>query len=297
MQAIEIDGVSKYYKSKLALDQIGLNVCEGEFMGFIGPNGAGKTTTINILSNFIYPSVGEARILGKSVSKEAMAIHRFTGFMGSEDFLYEDSSAIENMRYMASLKGVKNALPQIRRFADTLELDLRQRVKKLSKGNKRKISLINAIINRPKILVMDEISTGLDPVMKDHIFSFLRELNQSEGTSILFSSHILSEVEELCHRVTFIKQGRIIRTEKVAQLGQILFLLEIREPEDFAKLEVFLKKRKEVQDLELNFPQLRFYCKDSKLTHVMEKAQLFSAMDQIEIRRDSLEQATKADYR
>ena len=293
---LEIKQLSKYYNRKMALDDISLSMEEGDIMGFIGPNGAGKTTTMNILMNFIQASSGEARIFGKSVVRESHIIKKELGFMASQDFLYQQDSALKNLLYVADLKGSRSARDKIYNYADKLNLDLSQKVRKLSKGNKRKVSLIAALIGEPRMLIMDEITTGLDPVIKAHTFALLKELNQKNNCSIFFSSHILSEVEELCQQTAFIKNGSIIKLSQVRAIGNIMFNIRCENPQHFVQLQSFLVQRSDIDNLECRAPDISFQAGDTNITKDMEEARLFRLLDNLEIRRASLEQSFRADY-
>ncbi len=298
---LEIKELSKTYGSKAALKGISLSLNEGEIMGFIGPNGAGKTTTMNLLMNFIQPSSGEASIFGKSVTRESHIIKKELGFMGSEDFLYQQDNAWKNLQYIASLKGVRAAKEKISRYAEMLELDLNKKLRKLSKGNKRKVSMIGAVLGEPRMLILDEIAAGLDPLMKSRSFDLLRELNREKQCSIFFSSHVLSEVEELCHSTTFIKQGQITKTEQQSISGAIHYLIRCDDRDKFTRLENFFTQRRDthhdIQELELAAPELRFQTSDPQLSHIIEEQRLFHLIDDIQIRRASLEQRFREDYK
>ncbi|WGK68250.1 ABC transporter ATP-binding protein [Candidatus Haliotispira prima] len=295
-KVLEINELSKMYGRKPALSGISLSMDEGDIMGFIGPNGAGKTTTMNILMNFIRPSSGEAKIFGKSVVEESHTIKKELGFMASEDFLYRQDSGWKNLKYVADLKGMRGAKEKISRYAEMLDLDLNKKVSKLSKGNKRKVSLIAAVLGSPKILIMDEISVGLDPMVKARAFDLLKERNREGHCSIFFSSHILSEIEELCNRTAFIKQGVILKVNDVEAIGSINYLIRCENTENFARLENFLRQRNDIQNLKSAAPELRFQALDTKLTHALEEERLFCLMDDIQIRRTSLEQSFRTDY-
>jgi ABC-2 type transport system ATP-binding protein len=217
LNIIEIDHLSKYYGKSKGIEDISLEVKEGDIFGFIGPNGAGKSTTIRILMNLIFPTSGTARILGMDAVKESVKIRRSVGFVPSEANLYDKMSVLEFLRYCADLHTVENATPRINELTDYFELDPLRMMNDLSTGNKKKVSIVQSLIHRPKLLILDEPTTGLDPLVKSKLFELLHKEN-SEGATVFFSSHVLSEVQAFCRTVAIVKDGRIINTEDIHSL-------------------------------------------------------------------------------
>jgi len=213
MAIIETHGLTKYYGKSRGIIDLDLQVEEGEIFGFIGPNGAGKSTTIRTLLGLIFPSRGTGRIFGLDIVSESKAIKKHIGFIPSEVHFYDKLDVRELLQYSARFYGV-DCDDRIDQLADLFDLDLDGRLLDLSSGNRKKVSILQSLIHRPRLLVMDEPTTGLDPLMKAKFFDLLRQENRS-GTTIFFSSHTLSEVQKMCKRVAIIKEGRIIATEDI----------------------------------------------------------------------------------
>lgn len=216
---IEIAALTKYYGSVKALDAIDLDVARGEIFGFLGPNGAGKSTAIRVLLDLIRPSAGSARVFGYDSRADSIQIRALTGYVPGEVSLYEQLSGTGMLSLLESLSGSKAS--RRGELLDRLELDPRTRIAKFSRGMKQKLALIGALQNDPPLLVLDEPSTGLDPLIQQALHDYLGEA-AARGVTIFFSSHVLSEVEELCDRVAFIRDGRIVTTDRVAELRKRL---------------------------------------------------------------------------
>lgn len=219
MSVIETKNLTKYYGKTKAIIDLNMTVEEGEIFGFIGPNGAGKSTTIRTLLGLIYPTRGSATIFGKDVIKYGPAIKQEVGYLPSEVFYYDDMKVADLLKYSASFYNKDQAAIQnrIKKLAGMLDLDLHKKIDDLSYGNKKKVGIIQGILHEPKLIMLDEPTGGLDPLMQQTFFNLLREENK-RGVTILFSSHILGEVQRLCDRVAIIKEGQIIRTEKISSL-------------------------------------------------------------------------------
>ncbi len=219
MNIIETKKLTKYYGKTLGIADVDLAVKEGEIFGFIGPNGAGKSTTIRTLLGLIYPTGGSAKVFGKDIIKFGSEIKEEVGYLPSEVFYYDDMKVIDLLRYSGSFyKKDKNAIEsRIKELADYLDLDLNKKIDDLSYGNKKKVGIIQGLIHNPRLIILDEPTGGLDPLMQQRFFDLLKEENK-KGVTILFSSHILSEVQKLCDRVAIIKSGKIIKIEKISDL-------------------------------------------------------------------------------
>lgn len=216
MAAIEICGLNKFYGQARGVVDVDLEVKAGEIFGFIGPNGAGKSTTIRVLMNYIFPSGGSARIFGLDVVSDSVRVRELVGYLPAEVGYYDEMTAADLFRYAAGFyRGC--SLDYAFELAQLFELDTKRKVHALSYGNKKKIGIILALLHRPKLLILDEPTGGLDPLMQRHFFELLRQLN-AEGVTIFFSSHILDEVQRLCHRVGIIKEGRILKIETMDDL-------------------------------------------------------------------------------
>jgi ABC-2 type transport system ATP-binding protein len=213
---IDIQHLTKFYGRHLGIDDVSFSVDEGEVFGFIGPNGAGKSTTIRLLLALIFPTGGSATIFGKDCIKQAPEIAREVGYLPSEVSYYEGMKVIDLLKYAASFYH-KDCLPRIHELAERLELDLNRRIDDLSYGNRKKVGIIQGLAHSPRLIILDEPTGGLDPLMQRTFFDLLREENQ-KGVTIFFSSHILSEVQRLCDRVAILKDGRLINLQKMSEL-------------------------------------------------------------------------------
>jgi len=219
MNAIETAKLTKYYGKSRGIVDVDMTVKEGEIFGFIGPNGAGKSTTIRTLLGLIHPTSGTASIFGKDIAKYGPEIRQEVGYLPSEVFYYDDMRAIDLLKYSASFyKRDPKAIEQrIRDLAEMLDLDLKKKIDDLSYGNKKKVGIIQGLAHEPKLIILDEPTGGLDPLIQQQFFNLLRDENQ-KGATILFSSHILGEVQKLCDRVAIIKDGTIIKVEQIKTL-------------------------------------------------------------------------------
>ena len=218
MEAIKTRGLTKSYGKNRGITGLDLTIGEGEFYGFIGPNGAGKSTTIRTLLGLIRPDGGEAEVLGLDIVRDKNKILQSVGYLPSEINFYKGMKVIDTLKYSASLRGIRDTSESIK-LADRLGLDLNKKVEQLSLGNRKKAGIICAVQHHPKLLIMDEPTSGLDPLVQKEFFEILQEEN-SNGTTVFLSSHILSEIQEYCDSAAFIKDGRIILKDKVSNLEQ-----------------------------------------------------------------------------
>jgi ABC-2 type transport system ATP-binding protein len=219
MNLIEINQLSKYYHRALGIEEITFSVPQGDIFGFIGPNGAGKSTTIRILLNLIFPTSGRATIFGLDVVKDSKKIRRRIGYVPSDANIYDRMKVAEFLNFGAAFYGVQNNSSRMKYLLGLFDLDPRRTVHELSMGNRKKVSIIQALVHRPELLILDEPTSGLDPLIQSRFFDLLHEENRN-GTTILFSSHILSEVQTLCRSVAIVRAGRIIKTEEIAALRE-----------------------------------------------------------------------------
>lgn len=218
MSVIEIESLKKYYGKARGIEDVTFRVEEGEFFGFIGPNGAGKSTTIRTLLALIRPTSGRAAIFGKDCIKFAPEIAQNVGYLPSEVFYYDGMRVIDLLKYSAGFYK-KDCSKRIKELAEALDLDLKKKIDDLSFGNRKKVGIVQGLLHEPKLIILDEPSTGLDPLMQQRFFELLREENR-KGATILFSSHILSEVQKLCSRVAIIKEGRIVNVDSIGSLQE-----------------------------------------------------------------------------
>lgn len=211
--------LTKFYGADKGIENVNLSVEEGEIFGFIGPNGSGKSTTIRTLLGLIKPTSGSATIFGKDIITDGPAIRQDIGYLPSEVFYYDNMRVTDLLRYSASFykKPRVDMDMRIKKLADMLDLDVSRKIDDLSYGNKKKVGIIQGLLHNPKLIILDEPTGGLDPLMQQTFFDLLKTENQ-RGATILFSSHILSEVQKMCDRVAIIKEGELIKVEKMADL-------------------------------------------------------------------------------
>ena len=213
---INTSGLTKYYGAQLGIKEVNLAVNRGEVFGYLGPNGAGKTTTIRTLLDFIRPSGGSASIFGLDARQSSVAIHRRTGYLNGELSLYDDMTGEDLLRYLGNLRGGLD-WKYVKELAVRFQCDLPQRIQGLSLGNKQKLGLLQAFMHKPELLILDEPTNGLDPLMQHEFYNLLTE-TKKEGRTIFLSSHILPEVEKVCDRVGIIRQGKLITVETIESL-------------------------------------------------------------------------------
>jgi len=218
MNVIEINNLTKSYGKARGIIDISFNVEEGEIFGFIGPNGAGKSTTIRTLLSLIYPTSGSAKIFGKDCIKFGPEIKKEIGYLPSEVFYYDNMKVINLLKYSASFYK-KDCSKRIKELAEIMDLDLNKKIDDLSFGNRKKVGIVQGLLHEPKLIILDEPTSGLDPLMQQKFFNLLKEENK-KGATILFSSHVLSEVQKLCERVAIIKEGKLIKIEKISDLKE-----------------------------------------------------------------------------
>ncbi|OKP89729.1 ABC transporter ATP-binding protein [Paenibacillus sp. P32E] len=218
MNVIEINHLTKTYGKSRGITDISFNVEEGEIFGFIGPNGAGKSTTIRTLLSLIYPTSGNAKIFGKDCIEFAPDIKKEIGYLPSEVFYYDNMKVFDLLKYSASFYK-KDCTKRIKELAEIMDLDLTKKIDDLSLGNKKKVGIVQGLLHEPKLIILDEPTSGLDPLMQQKFFELLETENQ-KGATVLFSSHILSEVQRLCSRVAIIKEGAIVTVEKISTLQE-----------------------------------------------------------------------------
>lgn len=217
MEAIQIQQLKKYYGKHQGVENISFTVKEGEIFGFVGPNGAGKSTTIRMLLNFIFPTGGEATICGKDIVKDSKEIKRFTSYVPSDVRYYGNMTVRELIRennqfYDESFKVETDRLCQL------FDLDTGKKFSELSTGNKKKVSIVCALATKPKVLILDEPTNGLDPIIQKRLFGELKRQAEN-GVAILLSSHNLTDVQEYCDRVGFVKQGKLIALTDLKELS------------------------------------------------------------------------------
>ena len=218
MEIIKTTKLTKYYGKARGIVDLDLTVAEGEFFGFIGPNGAGKSTTIRTLLGLISPTSGGAMIFGKDITKEKEAILQNIGYLPSEALFYQGLKVKDILKLSADLRK-KDCTAESKLLCERLQLDVSRKIDELSFGNRKKVAIVCALQHRPNLLVLDEPTGGLDPLMQKEFFDILRERNR-DGATILLSSHVLSEIQRNCTRAAIIRDGRIIACNSVDVLSQ-----------------------------------------------------------------------------
>ncbi|MEY2195239.1 ABC transporter ATP-binding protein [Neobacillus sp. BF23-41] len=254
MNVIEINNLTKTYGKSRGITDISFHVEEGEIFGFIGPNGAGKSTTIRTLLSLIYPTSGSATIFGKDCVQFAPEIKKEIGYLPSEVFYYDNMKVKDLLKYSASFYK-KDCSKRIKELAEIMDLDLNKKIDDLSLGNKKKVGIVQGLLHEPKLIILDEPTSGLDPLMQQKFFELLEEENK-KGATILFSSHILSEVQRLCNRVAIIKEGKIVTVEKISTLQENnykKFKIETKAPLDPSYFSISGVNNLEVKDTTTSF--------------------------------------------
>ncbi len=240
--AIEIQGLVKWYGAVQALYGVDLNVQSGEMFGFLGPNGAGKTTTIRCLLDQIRPQEGTIRVLGVDPQANPTAIQARVGYLPGELHLEENLKVEQLLRYLGELRSNKLDKDYLKQLVERLELDTSRTIKNLSSGNKQKVGVVQALMHQPELLLLDEPTAGLDPLMQQEVYRLLREA-QAKGATIFFSSHILSEVEAIAERVAIIREGVIVEEATPSQLTHMsmrkvnIHFIEPVDPAPLAEIE------------------------------------------------------------
>lgn len=218
--SIKIKNLTKKYGKKIVVSNANISISPGEIHGFLGPNGAGKTTTIKLILNLIKPTDGFVEVLGNKINFGDFKYLNNIGYLSGDDLLPENSTAHQ------LLKLTKNIIKIDESFTDSvikifeIEKIMNAQLKTLSRGSKRKIAILLALCTKPKLLVLDEPTEGLDPIMQENFYILLTEMAKN-GTTIFFSSHNLAEVQKICSKISFIKNGKIIKTSKINELSEL----------------------------------------------------------------------------
>ena len=235
---IETDRLTKRYGSARGIEDVTMSVQRGEAFGFLGPNGAGKTTTIRSLLDFLHPTSGRARLFGLDSHRDSLAIRARLGNLPGE-FAYEPrSTGRELLEFVAQLRGMRG-LGTAPALAERFSAELDRPLGELSRGNRQKIGLVQAMFHQPELLILDEPTGGLDPLMQEQFHEVVAE-QRDRGVTVFLSSHMLDEVERLCDRVGIIREGRLIDVEPVPALTRRSYRLvtvEFAEPVNAAEFE------------------------------------------------------------
>ncbi len=215
---MKIRGLTKKYGDVIGIKDLDLDIYKGEIMGFLGPNGAGKTTTIRACLGLLNKTAGDVKIFGLDSHKDSLEIYRRTGYLPGDFGMYEDLKVKTILKFLLSQSGVVDET-KMKRLAKRLELDMGKKYGNLSKGNKQKVGIVQAFMADQDLIIMDEPTTGLDPLMQQKFYKLLRE-ERDKGKTIFMSSHILAEVEEVCDRVAIIRNGELQVIEKIDSLKE-----------------------------------------------------------------------------
>jgi len=215
--AIQIASLTKDYDETRAVDDLSLDVGPGEIVGFLGPNGAGKSTTIRILLDLIRPTAGTAAVYGHDCQRDGVEARELCGYLPGDLRLYDGWKGLEVVRFVVSLRRRQIAAHDVSELADRLDLDLSRKVSDYSKGNRQKLGLLLALAPQPEVLILDEPTSGLDPIRQRMVWRLLRE-RADAGAAVLFSSHVMSEVESVCDRVAVLRRGRLLTAAPIAEL-------------------------------------------------------------------------------
>src|SRR3990167_2364825 len=210
--------LTKFYGTQRGVIDLDFSVFQGEVFCFLGPNGAGKTTTIRVLMDFMKPTEGQAEVFGLDSHANAIEIKRLVGYLPGEMHLYENLTGIEHLRFLAKFRdGVDWKF--VDKLASRLQVDLNKKIKKMSHGNKQKVGLIQAFMHKPKLIILDEPTTGLDPLIQHEFYHLIAD-TKNQGSTFFVSSHNLPEVEKICDRVGIIREGQLVVVEKIEVLRE-----------------------------------------------------------------------------
>jgi len=216
MSVIEVNSLKKYFGKTKAVDDISFNVEKGEIFGFLGPNGAGKTTTIRTMMDFIRPTGGEIKILGLDAQKDTVELKKKIGYLSGELRLYKKWTGQDHINFVKNLNGEGDIANEI---AERFGFDPALRIKSLSSGNRQKLGIVMAFMAKPEVLIMDEPTNALDPLLQNEMYELIEEVAE-QGTTVFMSSHNLSEVDRVCSRVGIIKEGKMVTTESIKNLKE-----------------------------------------------------------------------------
>jgi ABC-2 type transport system ATP-binding protein len=236
---IETQGLTVYYGKQRGIVDLDLKVNKGEVFGFLGPNGAGKTTTLRVLMDILRPTQGQAKIFGLDCQREGVKIRERVGYLPGELSLPPNMRGRQFLDMVDALRGDRSESKFRGELCERLNLDASRRIRDYSSGNKQKLGLVASLMGRPELLVLDEATIGLDPLVQQTVLEIIDEIRR-EGRTIFFCSHILSEVQSVCDRVGIIRDGRLVKVESVDTLtAQPFHRLRMRfesipEPETFA---------------------------------------------------------------
>jgi len=258
---VETDNLTKAYNSTKAVDSLSLRIEEGEIFGFLGPNGAGKTTTILMLLGLTEPTSGVVKVWGYDATREALKVKRITGYLPENVGFYEDLTARENLTYITRLNGIpdQQATVKIDETLETVGLSevADKEVGKFSRGMKQRLGMADVLVKDPKLVILDEPTTGIDPEGVNHILDLIVSMSREKGITVLLSSHLLHQVQKICHRVGIVVKGRLVAEGPIERLGREMVgggrnILEVEVSESAPKLIDAIKKIKGIESVEVS---------------------------------------------
>jgi ABC-type multidrug transport system, ATPase component len=227
MAVIELSHISKYFGKFAAVKDLSMNVEKGEFYGFIGPNGAGKSTTINMILHFIKSSEGTIRLLDETMPAAGVDVKKRIGYVPSDVRFYPQLHVEDLIRYTLDFHHMHEDRKELKHYCDLFDVDLKKKFGDLSLGNKKKVAVICAMITHPELLILDEPTNGLDPLMHARLFQLMKE-KQQQGVTVFLSSHNLKEVQDYCSKVAFIKAGHLIGVEDLTAINKNVKIITLK---------------------------------------------------------------------
>jgi len=291
--AIYTQGLKKSYGKVRALRGVDLSVQKGEIFGFLGPNGAGKTTTIRCMLDLIRPNGGTIRVLGLDPQAEPVAVRARVGYLPGELHIDPNFTVEGSFRFFNQLRGGKADWDFVQQIAGRIDLDMKMPIKNLSKGNKQKVGIVQALMRHPELLLLDEPTFGLDPLMQQEVLRMVVEA-RAQGATVFFSSHILSEVQAISDRVGIIRLGRVVEVAQIAELIQRAVRrthVRFKEPVDIS----FLASIKGVKILSQDDGQSVTLQVEGEMDSLIKQLASFPVSD-LETERPSLEEIFMAYY-
>lgn len=268
--AIKIKKISKNFGKKTALHNVSFDVPEGQIFGFLGPNGAGKTTTIRCVMDFIKPTSGTIEILGQDAHKDSAVLKQSIGFLSSDSQLNPNWTSQDHINLFESTKGATTELAQMLKL---LDLDTGIKVKTLSSGNKQKLAIVLAFIGNPRLIVMDEPTRGLDPVLQNVLYSMLKDF-VARGNTVFLSSHNLAEVQKICDAVVLIKNGKVITEQTMSKIRGLKVHLIEAKTETPIKVDSLKLPEVEIIDHTASDVRLKVHGDLNQVLHVLTKHNL-----------------------
>ncbi|MGZ4495171.1 MAG: ABC transporter ATP-binding protein [Nocardioides sp.] len=273
---VELRGLGKSFGSTTALEGVDLSLGPGEVLGYLGPNGAGKTTTIRLLMGLLRPTAGDARVFGHDAWRDAVQVHRRTGYVPGDPSLYRKLTGRQHVAYLSALRGL-DVVKRADELAERLALDLDRPAGHLSRGNRQKLAIVLAWMATPDLLVLDEPTSGLDPLVQQEFHALVREHTATGGT-VLLSSHVLGEVQRVADRIGVLRTGRLVAVESLAVLAA-KSLHRVRATVDDALLAGELEGIPGVRDLQVQGAELTCSAPQAALDAVLKRVAAHQVVD------------------